>query len=117
MKIEFMRIYKAHSPLPLVSRNAENVCIPFYEHHFWVCNKSFTIVSLEVVGSIKGKSTFLNRVFGTDFEINIKRHPICDNSVYIQYNVYRNDNLMVELIDISSGCLQDEKKSQLCLAA
>lgn len=107
MKIEFMRIYKAHSPLPLVSRNAQNVYFPFYEHHFWVCNKSFTVASLEAVGNVKGKSTFLNRVFGTDFEISVKRHPICSNSVYIQYNVYRNDNLMVDLIDISNESLQE----------
>lgn len=117
LKIEFMRVYKAHSPLPLISKNAQNVRFPFYEHHFWVCNKSFTIVSLDVTGNIQGKSTFLNRIFGTDFEISNKRHPICNNAVYIQYNVYRNDNLMVDLVDVSSESLTEEEKIQLANAS
>ena len=105
-----MRIYKGHSSLPLVSKDANNVSIPFYEYHYWVCNKSFTVVSMEVVDGTKGKSTFLNRIFGSDFEISSKRHPICNKSVYIQYNVYRNDNLMVDLIDVSSNSLLEKEK-------
>jgi hypothetical protein len=105
LKIEFMRIYKIHSPLPLISKTAQNIRFPFYEHHFWISNKSFTILSLEVCGIVKGKSTFLNRIFNTDFEASHKRHPTCNNSVYIQYNIYRNDNIMADLIDVSSNSL------------
>jgi hypothetical protein len=105
LKIELMRIYKSHSPLPLVSKTAQNDRLPFYEHHFWISNKSFTILSLEVCGIVKGKSTFLNRIFNTDFEVSHNRHPICNNSVYIQYNIYRNDNIMVDLIDVSNDSL------------
>jgi len=105
-----MRIYKGHSPLPLVSKDSLNARVSFYEHHFWVCNKSFVIASLDVAGSVKGKSTFLNRMFGTDFEISTSRHPICNNAVYVQYNMYRNDNLMVDLIDVSSDSLTEEEK-------
>jgi hypothetical protein len=105
LKIEFMRIYKSHSPLPLVSKTAQNDHFPFYEHHFWISNKSFTILSLEVCSIVKGKSTFLNRIFNADFEVSHNRHPICSNSVYIQYNVYRSDHIMVDLIDVSSNSL------------
>lgn len=117
LKIEFMRIYKGHSPIPLISKDSDNVSIPFYEHHFWISNKSFTVVSFAVTESITGKSTLLNRMFGTDFETNSKRHPICNNSVYIQYNVYRNDNLLVDLIDISNQSLLTGQKAELCRAA
>ena len=131
LKIEFMRTYKNHSPLPLVSWNSENKRCTFYEHHFWVCNKSFTIVSLEMGGgangkeiqspgdqdpakSVFGKSTFLNRIFGTEFEDGEDRHPKCNRSAYIQYNIYRNERLPVDLIDVSSSCLSDEEKADLC---
>jgi hypothetical protein len=66
-KIEFMRVYKSHSPLPLTSKNYQDMSVPFYEHHFWVCNKSFTITCFEVCESVSGKSTLLNRIFNTDF--------------------------------------------------
>ena len=46
-------------------------------------------------------------MFGTDFETSNKRHPACSNSVYIQYNVYRNDNILVDLIDVSNQSLKE----------
>lgn len=66
---------------------------------------------------MRGKSTFLNRIFGTDFEVASKRHPVCHNSVYIQYNVYRNDNLLLDLIDVSNDSIKQEEKAELCKAS
>ncbi len=116
-----MRIYKSHSPLPLVSNNENNLPSPFYEHHFWISIKSYTIVSLslefEGIAAIDGKSTFLNRIFGSNFELREDRHPKCDNSVCIQYNIYRSEKMIVDLVDISNESLANDDKVSYCQAA
>lgn len=105
----------------MVSNNENNLPSPFYEHHFWISIKSYTIVSLslefEGVAAIDGKSTFLNRIFRSDFELRENRHPICDNAVYIQYNIYRSEKLVVDLVDISNKSLTNDDKVEYCQAA
>ena len=77
----------------------------FLENHYWICNKALTVVSLEVGRPVRGKSTFLNKLFNADFEVSEGRHPICSKAVYIQYNIYKNEDMLVDLIDVAADSL------------
>lgn len=43
-------------------------------------------------------------MFKTDFQTESK-HPISKKSVFIKYDIYRNPNYLVDLIDVSSGSM------------
>lgn len=54
---------------------------------------------------MKGKTTLLNKMFNAEFEISLGRHPNCSKSVYIQYDMYNNEEMPIDLIDISTGSI------------
>ena len=87
---EIMRIYKHHSPLPLITRKMGGNLLDLSASHYWISNKSMSIVSMDLFSAVQGKSTFLNEIFRTDFELSEGRHPICSKTANIQYNIYRN---------------------------
>lgn len=55
-----------------------------------------------MIEPLNGKSTLLNIFFETDFQDKTKIHSSCVGGISIQYNIYRNDEYFVNLIDVSS---------------
>jgi hypothetical protein len=52
--------------------------------------------------TLQGKSTFLNQIFSTDFPDRNQTHANYRGGALIQYNIYRNDEYYINLIDISN---------------
>lgn len=62
-----MKIYKNHNPLFLHTFDKEGNKMSLTDSHFWINSKSFVVVSIELNGSVKGKSNLLNHLFNTNF--------------------------------------------------
>jgi hypothetical protein len=63
------------------------------------------VISSIGYGDIKGKSNLLNHIFNLNFELKSNRHPLSAKSVMIQYNIYKNEDCMVDLIDVAFDSL------------
>ena len=73
---------------------------------YWINQKSFTIGSVGW-GSANngpcGKSSLLNTIFFTEFNLQQNRHPICSKTAEISIDIYRNQKYKIDLIDIQAG--------------
>ena len=98
-----------HYPVPLAinswTNRFDSGSLKVINEAYWIFQKGFVITSFGFGGAeskVCGKTELNNKLFFSNFVESSQRNKICQGCPEILFDVYKNDNLPINLIDIPS---------------
>ena len=120
-RFKLLNTAQRYLPIPLfLNEWSENFLISqqnFVNELYWITNQSFVICSFGIGRMSQenmGKSALLNTFFFTNFSENCSKHPVCQNVPEMRTNIYYNDHIPINLIDIPSKFDEKELLKIIC---